>query len=65
MYKKNLAPNNLQWFICHKTKLNQNPHSRRTYTHSHVNKHTHTSLFLYIGYVPLNMKVLIFFSIGE
>ena len=24
MYKKDLALNNLQWLICHKTKLNQN-----------------------------------------
>ena len=24
MYKENLALNNLQWLICHKTKANQN-----------------------------------------
>ena len=26
IYKKDLALNNLQWLVCHKTKLNHNEH---------------------------------------
>ena len=35
MYKEDLALNNLQWLICHKTKLNYNKLSH-SLTHSHT-----------------------------
>ena len=38
----NLALNNLQWLIYHKTKINQ------THAYMHTHTHTHTRIYIYI-----------------
>ena len=48
MYKEDLALNNLQWLIWHKTK--PDPTNIHTYIHkyTHTHTHTHTHIYIYI-----------------
>ena len=48
-FKLDLALNNLQWLLCHKTKLNQTkPNQTKLFIHTHTHSHTHTHTHIHI-----------------
>ena len=52
MYKEDLALNNLQCLICHKTKLNQTENHERHVTSRHVTFDVLLSNFFHLSSIP-------------